>query len=78
MEREIVLSSYSVKNQGNNKPEEFTTNFTKPIILDGSLHYVIGLNRIINRSFTWFNVNSPYNNQLIEYSSDGGSNFKKN
>lgn len=71
MEREIVLSSYSVKNEENNKPENFTINFTKPLILDGNKHHVIGLNRIINMSFTWFNVNAEYNNQIIKYSSDG-------
>ena len=76
MEREIVLSSYSVKNQGNNKPEDFTTNFTRPIILDNNKQYVIGLNRVINMSFTWFNVNAGYKNQLIKYSSDNGSTFK--
>ena len=27
-------------------------------------------------SFTWFNVNSSYGNQLIKYSSDNGSTFK--
>ena len=26
-------------------------------------------------SFTWFNVNAGYNNQLIKYSSDSGSTF---
>ena len=31
MEKEIVLSSYSVKNTGNNKPENFVTKFIKPI-----------------------------------------------
>ena len=31
MEREKVLSSYSVKNIGNNNPENFVTKFTKPI-----------------------------------------------
>ena len=76
MEREIVLSSYSVKNQGDNKPEDFTTNFTRPIILDNNKQYVIGLNRVINMSFTWFNVNAGYKNQLIKYSSDNGSTFK--
>ena len=75
MQREIVLSSYSVKNQGNNKPEDFTTNFTRPIILDNNKQYVIGLNRVINMSFTWFNINAGYNNQLIKYSSDNGSTF---
>ena len=76
MEREIVLSSYSVKNKGDNKPEDFTTNFTRPIILDNNKQYVIGLNRVINMSFTWFNVNAGYKNQLIEYSSDNGLTFK--
>ena len=76
MEREIVLSSYSVKNRGDNKPEDFTTNFTRPIILDNNKQYVIGLNRVINMSFTWFNVNAGYKNQLIKYSSDNGSTFK--
>ena len=76
MEREIVLSSYSVKNRGDNKPEDFTTNFTRPIILDNNKQYVIGLNRVINMSFTWFNVNAGYKNQLIKYSSDNGSSFK--
>ena len=28
-------------------------------------------------SFTWFNVNSSYKNQLIKYSSDNGSTFKE-
>ena len=73
MDREIVLSSYSVKDQGNNTPQDFITKFTRPIILDGNKQYVIGLNRIINMSFTWFNVNAGYNNQLIKYSSDSGS-----
>ena len=75
MEREIVLSSYSVKNEGNNKPENFLTRFNKPITLDSNYEYVIGLNRVINMSFTWFNVNSDYRNQLIKYSSDGGVTF---
>ena len=65
MEREIVLSSYLVKNEGNNKPGNFVTKFTRPIVLDINHEYTIGLNRIINTSFTWFNVNAGYGNQLI-------------
>ena len=76
MKREIVLSSYSVKNQGNNRPENFITRFNKPITLDSNYEYEIGLNRIINMSFTWFNVNPDYGNQLIKYSSDNGSTFQ--
>jgi len=73
MDRKIVLSSYSVKNEGNNTPQDFTTKFNRPIILDSNFQYMIGLNRIVNMSFTWFNVNSSYENQLIKYSSDSGS-----
>ena len=75
MEREIVLSSYSVKNISNNKPGNFITKFTKPIVLDNNHAYAIGLNRIINMSFTWFNINAGYDNQLIRFSSDSGTNF---
>ena len=49
--------------------------FTWPIVLDNNYEYAIGLNRIINMSFTWFNVNAGYGNQLIRFSSDSGTNF---
>ena len=75
MDREIVLSSYSVKGNGNNTPQDFTTRFNKPITLNLNSQYMVGLNRIVNMSFTWFNVNSSYGNQLIKYSSDSGSTF---
>ena len=73
-EREIVLSSFSVKS-GGNKPENFTTKFRQPIILDPNSQYVVGLNRIINMSFTWYNINAALKNQLIRFSSDGGKTF---
>ena len=75
MEREIVLSSYSVKKIGNNKPEDFTTQFTRPITLDSNSKHVVGLNRIINTRFTWFNINAGYDNQLIRFSKDNGSTY---
>ena len=67
MEREIALSSYSVKNKGNNKPGNFITKFTRPIVLDNNHEYAIGLNRIINMRFTWFSVNVGYDIQLIRF-----------
>ena len=75
MDREIVLSSYSAKGKGNSTPQDFTTRFNKPITLDSNSQYMVGLNRIVNMSFTWFNVNSSYGNQLIKYSSGSGSTF---
>ena len=74
IEREIVLSSFSVKT-GGNKPENFTTKFNRPIDLDPNEQYVVGLNRVINMSFTWYNINAGRQNQLIRFSSDNGSTF---
>ena len=43
MDREIVLSSYSVKRESaGNHPENFTTKLTKPIVLDNNEEYVVG------------------------------------
>ena len=75
MDREIVLSSYSVKDEAGNTPENFTTRFTRSIVLDNNSEYAVGLNRIINMSFTWFSINPGYPNQLIRYSSDAGNTF---
>ena len=69
------MLSYSVKNTGNNKPENFTIKFTRPIILDSNTQYALGLNRVINMSFTWFNINAGYDNQLIKFSKDNGASF---
>ena len=43
MAREIVLSSYSVKNLENNKPENFVTRFARPITLDNNSEYEVEL-----------------------------------
>ena len=56
MDREIVLSRYSVKEIPFNKPENFVTKYTRPIILPSNNEYQLRLNRIIIMSFTWFNV----------------------
>jgi len=76
MEREIVLSSYFNNSSANNTPAHFVTNFDRPIILDSNHEYMIGLNRIINMSFTWFNVDLGYNDQKIRYSTDTGLSWK--
>ena len=65
MQTELTLSSYKVKNQGNNKPENFVIQFNNPIMHDNNYEYAIGLKRILNMSFTWFNVTPEYNNQLV-------------
>ena len=57
------------------KPEDFTVKFNKPIVLDRNKQYAVALNKIVNMSFTWQNIEAKRNNQLIRYSSDGGKTF---
>ena len=57
------------------KQKIFVTKYDNALILDRNKEYVVGLNRIINMSFTWFNVKSGLNNQLIRFSSDSGKLF---
>ena len=73
MQRQLVLSSHSVKNKNGNKPSDFRIKYTNPITLDSNRKYEIGLDRIISMSFTWFNITAELNNQLIKYSSDNGN-----
>ena len=75
MNRQLVLSSHSVKDINGNKPANFTIKYNNPIILDPNKQYEIGLDRIISMSFTWFNVTRELNNQKIRYSTDSGANW---
>ena len=76
MEREITLSSFPVRNTGNNRPGDFTTRFSPEIDLsDKNASYYLAFNRIISMAFTWININSGYANQKIAFSKDGGTNF---
>lgn len=75
MEREITLSSFSVKNERGNRPGDFTTRFKPTIVLDNNANYYIGFNRTISMFFTWTNINAGYNNQKIAFSKDNGNSF---
>ena len=75
MDRQLILSSHSVKNKNGNKPGDFTIRYTNPIILDPNRQYELGLDRIVSMSFTWFNITQTLNNQKIRFSSDGGGNW---
>ena len=75
MNRQLILSSYSVKNRNDNKPSDFTIKYTNPIILDPNLRYELGFDRIVSMSFTWFNITQELNNKKIRFSSDSGNNW---
>lgn len=71
MKRELILSSH----ESNNKPSDFTIRYQRPIQLDPNKQYEVGLGRIVTMAFTWFNIASKLENQLIRYSSDGGTSW---
>ena len=75
MDRQLILSSHSVRDKNSNKPSDFIIKYINPIILNPNRQYEIGLDRIISMSFTWFNVTKELNNQKIRYSSDSGTNW---
>ena len=75
MDRQLILSSHSVRDKNGNKPSDFIIKYINPIILDPNRQYEIGLDRIISMSFTWFNVTKELNNQKIRYSTDSGANW---
>ena len=50
--------------------------FIPPNVFPKNHQHAMGLNRIINMSFTWFNINANYNNQLIKFSKDNGVTFQ--
>lgn len=62
MERELVLSSYYVKDVNNNKPEDFRRKLSRTISLDSNQGYNIGFE-------------SNNNNQLKKCSNDNGNTF---
>ena len=75
MNRQLILSSHSVKNKNDNKPSDFVIKFVNPILLDPNRQYELGLDRIVSMSFIWFNVTKELNNQKIRFSSDSGANW---
>ena len=75
MDRQLILSSHSVKSKNGNKPSDFTIKYTNPIRLNPNRQYELGLDRIVSMSFTWFNITQELNNQKIRFSSDSGTNW---
>ena len=76
IEREITLSSFSVKNERGNRPGDFTTRFSQTLDFEHSDGiWYIGFNKIISMAFKWTNINSGYSNQKIAYSKDDGKTF---
>ena len=75
MNRQLILSSHSVKNKNGNKPGDFAIKYTNPITPNPNRQYELGLDRIISMSFTWFNITQELNNQKIRFSSDSGTNW---
>ena len=71
----IFGSEPASKKNSNNKPEDFEINFVPTIQLDENKKYKCALVSL-SASYSWHNIQTQSNNNLIKYSPDGGITFK--
>lgn len=75
-ERTLVLSSQIARKKDiGSKPENFVIQLNRPLILPDNKQYGVALLRM-QGSYSWHNVEQQYNNNLIKYSTDGGTSWK--
>ena len=68
MEFKIDVSSESSRTiDPNNSPSNFKTIFDTPITLDQNKRYLIGLDKIENMTYSWYNISEQYKNNKIRY-----------
>ena len=68
MEQKLVLSSQIAAAKNSiNTPNDFTTVFDWPIVLEGNQRYVIGLDKVNTMTYSWHNVSPDYQNNIISY-----------
>ena len=61
----------SVDGTENSKSHDFTIRFNPELNLDNSKNYYVALDSI-SMSYSWYNVSSSFNNNMIKYSHDSG------
>ena len=68
MEFNIHVSSENSKSiDSKNTPSNFKTIFDKPITLDQSKNYLIGLDSIETMTYSWYNISELYKNNKFQY-----------
>ena len=61
----------SVDHTENSKSHDFTMRFNPELNLDNNKNYYVALDSI-SMSYSWYNVSSSFNNNMIKYSHDSG------
>ena len=69
IERPFVFSS--TDGVAGSKPGDFTIKHIPNLILDKNKEHYIALDKF-NGHYSWYNINSTYNNNKISYSHDAG------
>ena len=69
---EIPMFIRSVNGVANSKSHDFTIRINPPIEFDSNKDYYLALDSI-SMSYSWYNVSSKYNNNILSYSHDSGS-----
>ena len=68
MEQKLVLSSQIARAKNAvNTPSDFTTVFSRAIVLGGNQRYVIGIDKVNTMTYSWHNVSPDYQNNIISY-----------
>ena len=68
---EIPMFIRSVNGVANSKSHDFTIRINPPIEFDSNKDYYLALDSI-SMSYSWYNVSSKYNNNILSYSHDSG------
>lgn len=71
----LTLSSQRAKRQRNNasqKAHDFRIYFDPPIFLDPKKNYKAALNRLMNMSYSWYNISTTYNNNQLKWRKASG------
>ena len=71
MENVITLRSSAISNA---QPHDFTTVFIPPIQLNENVDYFLALDSL-SMTYSWYNISTTYNNNIVKYSPDGGTTF---
>ena len=75
-ERILFISSVDREKIGTSKCEDFIIKYDPPIILPQNMKHEIAVDKL-SMTYSWHNIRSQYNNNVIKYSSDNGQTWNE-
>ena len=77
MSLSILLDSAIAKQQNKNqKSHDFTIRFDPPIVLNKNKNYKAALNKVVNMTYSWYNVRAVYGNNTLRWKKKSESGWK--